>query len=133
MGIVGLSQGPLHHYIYLFLDKMIPGSGLKVVIQKILIDQFINSPLFICQFYYTAGLLEKRSYSDVTAELKQKFVRIYVADWTLWPAAQFINFHYLPGPYRVLFVNFVTMFYNVFLCYMKHQEYELPAHLKHHK
>jgi protein Mpv17 len=111
------------------MDKIIPGNCVKSVTQKILIDQFINSPLFITQFYYTAGLLEHRSLSDITHELKQKFLRIYIADWTIWPAAQALNFYFLPGPYRVLFINFVTMFYNVFLCWMKKQKYEVPGHL----
>lgn len=52
MALVGLSQGPMHHYIYKWMDLIIPGSCLKSVAYKIAIDQFINCPIYITQFYY---------------------------------------------------------------------------------
>lgn len=43
-------------------------------------------------------------------------------DWSVWPPTQFINFYFLPVRYQVLYINAVTMFYNVFLSYIKHRE-----------
>lgn len=47
---------------------------------------------------------------------------LFQTDWTVWPAAQFINFYFLPPHYRVLYVNLVTTLYNVFLSHIKHKE-----------
>lgn len=44
----------------------------------------------------------------------------FQTDWAVWPAAQFLNFYYLHPKYRVVYVNLVTMLYNVFLSYIKH-------------
>lgn len=49
----------------------------------------------------------------------------------MWPAAQFINFYFLPPHYRVLYVNVVTTLYNVFLSHIKHKDMALePTNAK---
>ena len=39
MFVVGLSQGPLHHYWYGYLDRLLPSRSLRTVGLKILADQ----------------------------------------------------------------------------------------------
>merc|ERR1711971_492338 len=41
MFAVGLSQGPPHHYWYLYLDKILPKTDLRTVALKILLDQIL--------------------------------------------------------------------------------------------
>ena len=61
MGLVGLSQGPPHHYWYLYLDKILPGKGALTVGKKILADQIFAAPFFAITFIFGAGLLEGKS------------------------------------------------------------------------
>ncbi len=42
MFAVGLSQGPPHHYWYVWLDRLIPRTDIRAVLFKILLDQ-VNS------------------------------------------------------------------------------------------
>lgn len=42
-------------------------------------------------------------------------------DWIVWPPTQYINFAYLSPKYRVVYINFVTMLYDVFLSYVKYE------------
>lgn len=120
MFIVGAAGGPLHHYFYAWLDIKYPGATLRTTTIKILYDQFVMAPLCIILFFYSAGWLYGQSASNCWNELKSKIAVILAADWAFWPATQFINFYYLHPKYRVLYVNFATMLYDVFLSYMKH-------------
>lgn len=120
MFCVGALGGPLHHYFYLWLDIKYPGATLRTTTIKILYDQFVMAPLCIVLFFYSAGWMYGQSNENCWNELKSKIAVILLADWAFWPATQFINFYYLHPKYRVLYVNFATMLYNVFLSYMKH-------------
>ncbi|KAK5645139.1 hypothetical protein RI129_006439 [Pyrocoelia pectoralis] len=122
MFITGLAFGPLHHYFYMWLDKALPQRTLKVISQKILWDQIVMSPLCIVVFIYGVAGLEGKTIKSSTNELKEKFVDIYAFDWCIWPPTQFINFYYLPVKYQVLYINGITMLYNVFLSYIKHRD-----------
>ncbi|XP_031620106.1 mpv17-like protein 2 [Contarinia nasturtii] len=124
MFVVGASSGPLHHYFYGWLDAKYIGFTLKVTMIKILYDQLVMAPLCIALFFYSAGWMYKQSFNDSTNELKSKFSTVYITDWIVWPFAQFVNFHYLSTDYRVIYVNFITMLYNVFLSYVKHTDSE---------
>nr|CAI5862832.1 unnamed protein product [Callosobruchus analis] len=122
MFIVGLALGPLHHYYYLWIAKKWPARTGKVVTWKIFLDQVVMSPLCIAGFFYGMGLLERKRLQQSTEEMVNKFKEIYLIDWIVWPPTQFLNFYYLPVKYQVLYINSVTMLYNIFLSYIKHRE-----------
>ncbi|KAM7358791.1 mpv17-like protein 2 [Cochliomyia hominivorax] len=120
MFIVGALQGPLHHYVYNWMDRVMPVATFKNVIKKILIDELVMSPACLIIFFYSACFLENKTIKETNDELKEKFLFIYFIDWLLWPGAQYINFRYLETKYRVTFVNVCTALYNIFMSYMKH-------------
>lgn len=39
LAVVGISQGPLHHYTYEWMERLLPGNAPKTVAKKILSDQ----------------------------------------------------------------------------------------------
>ncbi|XP_039749304.1 mpv17-like protein 2 [Pararge aegeria] len=122
MLIVGTVMGPLHHYYYIYLDKLMPLANLKTVAIKIISDQLFASPATILCFFYGMGVLEKKTISQCTEEIKQKFVYTYLGDCLFWPPVQFVNFYYLPTHYRVFYINIATMVFNVFLSFIKHYD-----------
>uniref|UniRef100_A0A1A9WG75 Mpv17-like protein 2 n=1 Tax=Glossina brevipalpis TaxID=37001 RepID=A0A1A9WG75_9MUSC len=127
MFIAGALMGPLHHYVYNWMEKVMPVPNLRNTIRKILIDQIFMSPACLLIFFYSACLLEGKTITDTNAELKEKFLFIYLIDWLLWPGAQYINFRYVDIKYRVTYVNVCTAVYDVFISYIKHLYEDIPT------
>lgn len=122
MFVVGSLQGPLHHYTYGWMDKIMPAVTVRNTIKKILLDQFIMSPICILLFFYPACYLEEKTLHVTNDEIISKFPYIYITDWCVWPAAQYVNFQYFDNKYRVIFVNVMAALYNVFISFIKHDE-----------
>ncbi|XP_037936218.1 mpv17-like protein 2 [Teleopsis dalmanni] len=122
MATSGVTVGVICHYWYKFLDKRMPGRTLKVVMQKIVLDQFICSPVYISAFFITLGILERKSSKEVWEEMKQKAWKLYTAEWIVWPVAQFVNFYWLPLKYRVFYDNVISLGYDVYTSQVKHND-----------
>ncbi|CAG0900353.1 unnamed protein product [Darwinula stevensoni] len=122
MFVVGLLQGPPHHYWYTWLDKVFRGKDLKTIAKKILSDQFIAAPFFAITFFLGMGYMEGKDFGAILREFNKKFPYVYLFDWCIWPPTQYINFLWVPGAYRVIYVNAVTVCWDVFLSYIKHRE-----------
>lgn len=124
MSISGMTIGVICHNWYRFLDSKFPGRSIKTVARKVLIDQFVCSPLCIATFFITLGILEKASWEETKTEIRNKAARLYAAEWVVWPPAQVINFYILPLRYRVLYDNTISLGYDVYTSYVKHDDDE---------
>ncbi|XP_056426129.1 mpv17-like protein 2 isoform X2 [Hyla sarda] len=122
MFIIGSCLGPLDHYWYVWLDHWLPGATTKVVVKKVLLEQILVSPILGVLFFVGVGLMEGQSMRNSWTEFKGKFWEMYKTEWCVWPPAQLINFYYLPTKYRVMYVNIITLGWDVYLSYLKHRE-----------
>lgn len=103
---------------YELLDYKIKGNSLGKISYKIFLDQVIGAPVYVAMIFIVLGFLEGKSYDEVLTEIKVKGWDVYVANLIVWPAAQFINFYFLPPQYRVLYINFVTLLFDVYLSFV---------------
>ncbi|XP_076264634.1 mpv17-like protein 2 [Rhynchophorus ferrugineus] len=124
MALSGTTVGVVCHYWYKFLDRSLPGYTIRIVLKKIVVDQFIGSPLCISTFFGTIALLEGSTRDEFIEEVKDKAWRLYVAEWMIWPPCQFLNFYVLSTKYRVLFDNLVSLGYDIYTSHVKH----VPVH-----
>lgn len=126
MATSGVTVGIICHYWYLLLDKHLPGRSMRVVAKKIVLDQIICSPVYISAFFITLGILEEKDAQEVWEEIKEKAWKLYAAEWTVWPVAQFINFYWVPTHYRIFYDNVISLGYDVFTSKVKHASSHLP-------
>ncbi|XP_062592615.1 mpv17-like protein 2 [Saccostrea cucullata] len=121
---VGMALGPFAHVWYSkIVDKLVPGvASTQTALKKILADQLVAGPFFCSGFFFGMGLLEGKGGEGAVAEVKQKFLPVYMIDWCVWPPAQFINFRFLPVEFRVIYVACITLCWNTFLSYYKHMD-----------
>jgi protein Mpv17 len=51
------------------------------------------------------GVLERKSSEQILAKMKQDYFTTLLANYAVWPVANFVNFQYIPPNYRVLYVR----------------------------
>merc|ERR1740129_71850 len=117
----GLTSGFLCHFWYNYLDRVLPGRGVRIIVQKIAWDQLMFSPVCIAACLVVAGSLEAKSASSLTSQTLQLGGRLYLAEWLIWPPAQFINFAFLPPRFRVVYDNSISLIYDVYTSHVKHE------------
>ena len=98
MAVLGACMGPLNHYWYVLLDRLLPGVSARIVLKKVVLDQLAMAPLCCSVFYFgellkiivascilphishTAGMgvLEGRSWKHISREIEEKFWPTYV-------------------------------------------------------
>ena len=111
-------QAPWNHYYYQLLDGALPPTadpftattGIKVVI-----DQFVQAPVFTVLIFGFLGLLEGKTTDDIKKQLDEDYVDTMLANWKLWVPATAVNIAFCPPILRVLFLNVVFFFWSIFL------------------
>lgn len=81
MFIVGCLSGPLNHYFYRWMDKVMPKADFVSAAKKIVLDQLLISPACYLLFFYSAGYLEKQTIQESTDEMKSKFITVYTVSY----------------------------------------------------
>eukprot|EP00775_Hariotina_reticulata_P009060 gene9060-9230_t len=112
---------PIGHYWFHFLDKFIFPNHMghpMTAIVKTLLDQVLMAPAGIGVFFVCMGMLEGQSLSQAWQSTKEKFKPTLMANYVLWPAANLVNFAFVPPAQRILYCNVVYIFWASFLSAM---------------
>lgn len=107
-------QAPWNHFYYQYLDGVLPPTeepwtpttGIKVVI-----DQFVQAPIFTVLIFAFLGTLEGKSLDMVKKQLDNDYKDTMLANWKLWVPATVVNIAFVPPILRVLYLNVVFFFW----------------------
>ncbi|GIY06935.1 mpv17-like protein 2 [Caerostris darwini] len=121
MMISGSIFGVGGHYWYRFLDTKFPGTTVKHVGKKLLLEMAIGPPVFL-GFFITIGYLEGKPIQESFKEFKKNILVILAADWAIYAPLQAVNFFYVPPRYRLLYVCVLCLAYDIFMSYILHKE-----------
>lgn len=111
-------QAPWNHFYYLLLDGALPPTEdpfTSVTGIKVVIDQFVQAPVFTVLIFLFLGILEGKNLEQVKTQLENDYSDTMVANWKLWVPATVVNLAFCPPPLRVLFLNIVFFFWSIFL------------------
>lgn len=122
--------GPIAHKWYQILESVVTvrHRGVSLAV-KLLLDAVVFSPLAVGGYFCVRTLLEEAPSPEVFMErlshkLSLKYWGAVEASWTFWPAANVINFSIVPIPFRVLYNNGLSIFWNTYLTHLNSQRLE---------
>ena len=99
-------------------------SKFKASFTGMLFDQILFAPIFLSGFFVVQGLVGERSLEGVSKGVdlcQNKLWEALLTNWKIWPIATMINLTYVPMQYRVLFANFIGLFWNMYLSYVSYK------------
>lgn len=113
--------GPLAHYFYKMLDKIVPPTAYGAALKRLLVDRFTFAPLVLLLSLYILSRLEGKSHETCAKEVKAKYWAALKMNWKVWTPVQYININYIPQQYRSLFANLVAVFWIMYLTNKRRQ------------
>ncbi|KAJ2232448.1 Protein Mpv17 [Coemansia sp. RSA 485] len=88
---------------------------LVMALKRVAVDQTVFAPFATGVFVFGMGALEGLDTAGLVQRAKTQYMDILTAGYALWPAAQLINFSFVPLVYRVPFGSTVSLFWNTYL------------------
>jgi len=110
-------SGPVAHHYHSLLDarfKALKIKGLPEAIGKLVVDQLLFSPFILTLFFIVMNILDG-NVKNIKKQIKHDLIPTLKVNVRVWPIANFINFYFVPGQFRVLFGNLISFGWNAYL------------------
>ncbi|WBW73805.1 mitochondrial Mpv17/PMP22 family protein 2 [Schizosaccharomyces osmophilus] len=112
----GLCLTPVQYYWFASLKNVVRGENeFFCNLFRVAIDQLVFAPIGLGSFFLFMGITECKSTEKIKTFFKRNYYPTLKANYILWPAAQFINFNFIPFVFQVIFVNAMAMVWMTYL------------------
>lgn len=89
-------------------------SKLGRTVQKVFIDQIVFAPIFLAGLLSIIGYSQHQDVGKVKEKLQNDYPDILIANYSVWPWVQIINFSFIPLNYQVLWTQTFAVFWNIY-------------------
>eukprot|EP00088_Acartia_fossae_P010423 TRINITY_DN15191_c0_g3_i1.p1 TRINITY_DN15191_c0_g3~~TRINITY_DN15191_c0_g3_i1.p1 ORF type:complete len:192 (-),score=20.36 TRINITY_DN15191_c0_g3_i1:158-733(-) len=116
----GLIHAPLVYNWLKFAAHLFPKTTVSHLLAKVALDQSCFAPVALSTFYIGLSTLEGKDKDGIYEEWRQKFPNTWACSAFIWPFLQTINFRFVPGGLRPIFVAVCSFFWTTMLAAWKH-------------
>lgn len=118
---------PILYNWYKWLDGRYIGIAPKIIMKKLLLDQFLLTPPLIVIFYIGMAAMEG---NPLVEELQSKGLDTFIKSCYFWIPVQLINFVFVPPHIRITYMGMSSLAWVNILCWVKRQKFdrENPQH-----
>ncbi|TPP62482.1 hypothetical protein FGIG_11506 [Fasciola gigantica] len=114
----GCFLGPVLSKWNYFISWYFVGTPRIKALKMLFADQVIITPVrLIFSIVSLLALLRDPSGKQCKIQVRENFPEILYNNYKIWPAAQWINFSFVPLPFRVLYINSIALFWNIYVSY----------------
>lgn len=114
----GLWVGPLLTKWFYVMDRAVPGTSLRPVAIKLVVDQLIQGPLMIGSMFVLCALSNGANGEQIVNKLRAELYHTWVSSVYVWAPVQVAQQAFVPIQYRVTVANFVSYFWDTYLSLM---------------
>lgn len=128
--------GPIAHVWYQILEAVVTTRHRMLgLVARLLLDALVFSPIAVAGYFTVRTVLECTSSENdkydmnavarkLTQKLSLKYRDAVEASWKFWPAVNVVNFSIIPVPFRVLYNNGLSIFWNTYLTHLNGKRLE---------
>jgi len=115
--IVGLCYfGPVSHYWYDMIFKILPGTSIYSTLQKAAMGQIFFGPSFTCIFFASALVQSKQfSIQNWMNKIRSDLPSAWLAGCGFWPLVDLVSYGFISPQYIPLFINIMSLVWNIYL------------------
>lgn len=111
----GLIHAPACATFFAALDAALPETTHAAVAAKIAIDRVLFTPLLLAAAIAWMQVTRGATGAAAAKAVRARLPRAWALSCAVWIPAHWVNFKYVPLPFRVLYINVVALCWNVCL------------------
>ena len=120
-GYGALWFAPVMHCVTTTWSRVLPATTVGALVCKTLVDMTtvfpVNVSVMLGLNCFAREPGTNHSVASIQESIQQNFWPSYSKGWLVWPFVGVTMYRFVPLPYRVLYINSVSFFWNGYLCF----------------